>query len=55
MEKVTLPSDVTPAKCDTTAFVQHDHGAEIQVTEGSRMGQNFDFIFDSAYNKHSFE
>ena len=52
LEKVIVPSAVTFTKYDTTSFAQADHDIEIFVTEGSWMDQNFESVFDGAFNKN---
>ena len=52
VEKVIVPSNLTLEKWDATSFVQHDHDVEIYVAEGSWMDQNFESVFDGAFNKH---
>lgn len=52
LEKLTVPSEVTFSKYDATSFVQPDHDIEIFVTEGSWMDQNFETVFDGAFNKN---
>ncbi len=51
LEKVIVPAEVTLEKYDTTSFAQADHDVNIYVTEGSWMDQNFESVFDGAFNK----
>ncbi len=52
LEKLTVPAETTLSMYDGTSFVQHDHDIEIFVTEGSWMDQNFETVFDGAFNKN---
>ena len=52
VEKVIVPAELTLEKWDTTSFVQNDHDVEIYVAEGSWMDQNFESVFDGAFNKN---
>lgn len=48
---ITVPSEVSLDSYATTSFVQADHDITVHLTEGSWMDQNFEAVFDGAYNK----
>lgn len=48
---ITIPGEVSLEGYATTSFVQADHDINIHITEGSWIDQNFEAVFDGAYNK----
>lgn len=48
---ITVPSEVSLESYATTSFVQADHDITVHLSEGSWMDQNFEAVFDGAYNK----
>lgn len=48
---IMIPKEVSLEGYATTSFVQIDHDINIHITEGSWIDQNFESVFDGAYDK----